>query len=59
MRGQQSQAVRVPIAIEAGTEGWQAWFRGGQAQASMVAVMGATGSGSVAAGGAFETLWRG
>lgn len=50
------QAVRAPIAIEAGTVEWKARLGGGQTQATMVAVMGAAGGGSVAAGGTFKTL---
>lgn len=53
------QAVRAPIAIEAGTVEWKARLGGGQTQATMVAVMGAAGGGSVAAGGTFKTLQRG
>lgn len=56
MRSWWGQAVRAPVATEAGTAWWEAWLRGGQTQASMVAVMEATGRGSVAAGGAFKTL---
>ena len=59
MRSRWVQAVRAPVAIEAGAAGWEARFRGGQTQATMVAVMEATGGGSVAAGGALKTLWRG
>lgn len=53
------QAVRAPVAIEAGTAGWEAGLGGGQAQPTVVAVMGATGGGPLAAGGAFKTLQRG
>lgn len=56
MRSRWVQAVRAPVAIEAGAAGWEARFRGGQTQATMVAVMEATGGGSVAAGGALKTL---
>lgn len=52
------QAVRAPIAIEANTVGWEARLEGGQTQPTVVAVMGATGRGSLAAGGAFKTLQR-
>lgn len=38
--------------------GWGARPGGGQAQAAVVAVVEATGGGSVAAGGAFKTLQR-
>lgn len=53
------QAVRAPIAIEAGTAGWEARLGSRQTQATMVAVIDATGRGSLAASGAFKTLWRG
>lgn len=56
MRSRWGQAVRTPVAIEAGTAGWKARLGGGQAQATMVAVMETTGGGYVAAGGAFKTL---
>lgn len=58
MRSRWGQAVRAPVAIEAGTVEWEARPGGGQTQATMVAVVEATGGGSVAAGGAFKTLWR-
>lgn len=50
------QAVRAPIAIEAGTAGWEARLGSRQTQATMVAVIDATGRGSLAASGAFKTL---
>lgn len=53
------QTVGAPVAIEAGTAGWEASLGGGQTQPPVVAVMGATGGGSLAAGGAFKTLQRG
>lgn len=54
------QAIRVPEAIEAGTAGWEGGLRGGQTQASVVAMVEAAGRSSVAAGGAFKTLqWGG
>lgn len=53
------QAVRAPVAMEAGAVGWEARLGGGQTQPTVVAVMGATGGGSLAAGGAFKTLRRG
>lgn len=56
MRSWWGQAVRAPVAIEAGTVGWEARLGGGQTQATMVAVMEAAGGGSVAAGGALKTL---
>lgn len=59
MRSGWGQAVRAPIAIEAGTAGWEARPQGGQTQTTVVAVMEAAGGGSVVAGGAFKTLWRG
>lgn len=59
MRSRWGQAVRAPIAIEAGTAGWEAGLGGGQTQATVVAVMGAAGGDFMAAGGAFKTLWRG
>lgn len=51
------QTVRAPKATEAGTEGWRAWLRGGQTQASVVTTVDAAGRDSVAAGRAFKTLW--
>lgn len=56
MRSRRGQAVRAPVATEAGTVGWEARLGGGQTQATMVTVMEATGGGSVAAGGALKTL---
>lgn len=56
MRSRRGQAVRAPVATEAGTAGWEARLGGGQTQATMVTVMEATGGGSVAAGGALKTL---
>lgn len=56
MRSRWGQAVRAPIAIEAGTAGWEARLGGGQTQATVVAVMGAAGGDFVAAGEAFKTL---
>lgn len=53
------QAVGAPVALEAGTVGWEARLGGGQTQPTVVAVMGATGGGSLAAGGPFKTLQRG
>ena len=59
MRSRWGQTVRAPVAIEAGTAGWEARLGGGQTQATVVAVVVATGGGSVVTGGAVKTLWRG
>lgn len=56
LRSRWGQAVGTTVAIEAGTAGWKARLGGGQAQATMVAVVGAAGGGCVAAGGAVKTL---
>lgn len=50
------QAVKALIAIEASTAGLETWLGRRQAEATIVAVMGATGRGSLVAGGAFKTL---
>lgn len=52
------QAVRAFIAIEASTAWLETRLGRRQAEATMVAVMGATGRGSLVAGGAFKTLQR-